>query len=103
MFISIKENPFEIRKLPKFIGIQFLQHMGKETVTTVMEHPNVRKLMKSDEKFDVCFLEVFHAHALIGIFDHFNCVYIPYTSAGVKQWVDFITSKYEDKLISSST
>lgn len=29
-----------------------------------------------------------------GIFDHFGCIYVPYTSAGgVVQWADVMTSK----------
>lgn len=46
--------------------------MGSDLVITVLEHPAVIKLLESDEKFDVCVIEVFNADALIvsSLFDY---------------------------------
>jgi hypothetical protein len=57
-------DPFTIHNLPTLGGIFILHSFGNDMVEAVMEHPEVQKFMKSGEKFDVCFLEVFHANAL---------------------------------------
>jgi hypothetical protein len=50
--------------MPTLGSIFMLHKFGGEIVEAVMEHPEVQKFIKSGEKFDVCFLEVFHANAL---------------------------------------
>lgn len=37
--------------------------MGSDLVHAVMSHPNVQELMNSEEKFDICIIEVFNADA----------------------------------------
>lgn len=46
------------------MGILMLHGIGRDILKEVMEHPKVIEFMKSDEKYDVCFLESFHANAL---------------------------------------
>ncbi|KAL7024822.1 hypothetical protein ACKWTF_013204 [Chironomus riparius] len=87
-----KIDPFKLRKLPLIAGIPFLHWMGNKFAKLVIEHENVQKLLNSKEKFDVCFLETFHGNAMSGIFDHFDCIYVPYTSSSVLQWADVMTS-----------
>lgn len=57
-------NPFVIHRLPSVMEIPMLHGIGKDIVKGVMEHPKVIEFMKSDEKFDICFLESFHANSL---------------------------------------
>ncbi|XP_070504965.1 UDP-glycosyltransferase UGT5-like isoform X2 [Chironomus tepperi] len=85
-------DPFALRKLPLIAGIPFLHFMGSKFATAVFENQNVVELLKRKEKYDICFLETFHANAISGIFDHFDCIYIPYTSSSVLQWADVMTS-----------
>ena len=63
-FLDEKFDPFNLRKMPKILGIPFLHNVGNELVEVVMENDKVRNFIKTREKFDVCFLEVFHFHAL---------------------------------------
>lgn len=57
-------DPFHVHNLPGIMGLPILSSIGGRIVAAVMEHPEVKKLMESGQKFDVCFLEVFHANAL---------------------------------------
>jgi hypothetical protein len=43
----------------------FLYKLGIDTVNTYMEHPEILKFMKSEQKFDVCIIEIFNADALL--------------------------------------
>ncbi|KAL7024823.1 hypothetical protein ACKWTF_013204 [Chironomus riparius] len=87
-----KFSPFDMAKMPKLLEIPILHNFGNALVELVMENQNVRNFIKTKEKFDVCFLETFHGNALSGIFDHFDCIYVPYTSSSVLQWADVMTS-----------
>jgi len=57
-------DPFALRRQPLVIGIPFLHFMGNKFTKMLFEHENVEKLLKRKEKFDVCFLETFHANAI---------------------------------------
>lgn len=46
------------------MGVPFLHFIGNKLTGVVMENEEVQKFMKREEKFDVCFLESFHANAL---------------------------------------
>ncbi|KAG5672607.1 hypothetical protein PVAND_002722 [Polypedilum vanderplanki] len=85
-------NAFIIRKMPKITQFTFLHSMGNKLVDAVMNNTNVKEFMKRKEKFDICFLETFHTNALSGIFDHFDCIYVPFTSGAIVQWADVMTS-----------
>lgn len=57
-------DPFAIHNYPRLTGIPMLHSYGAKVVIALMENPEMQMFMKSDEKFDVCFLEVFHSNAL---------------------------------------
>lgn len=57
-------SPFKVHNMPTIVGFFILHSIGNQIVEAVMEHPEIQKFMKSGEKYDVCFLEVFHANAL---------------------------------------
>jgi hypothetical protein len=56
-------DPFVIHKMPQILVLSILHGLGSKLVPVVMEHPKVVEFMKSGEKYDICFLEVFHASA----------------------------------------
>ncbi|KAL7024827.1 hypothetical protein ACKWTF_013205 [Chironomus riparius] len=87
-----KMDVFKISKYPKFFSIPLIQIRGYQIAENMMQIEAVQNFVKRKEKFDVCFLEVFNLHALTGLFDHFDCTYVPYTSSTVMQWADFLTS-----------
>lgn len=45
--------------------ITFLYKLGIDTVDAYLQHPNVQKLLKSKEKFDICVIENFNADAFV--------------------------------------
>lgn len=57
-------NAFEFSKMPPWIMVGFLYKMGYDLVDAIMVHENVKNLMNSKEKFDVCILETFNIDAL---------------------------------------
>lgn len=47
------------------VVIPFLYKIGGEMVTAYLSHPEVKTLMDSGEKFDVCIIEMFNADAFL--------------------------------------
>lgn len=57
-------NAFEFAKMPAAVMFGFLYKMGYDLVDSIMLHDNIKALMNSKEKFDVCILETFNIDAL---------------------------------------
>lgn len=87
-----------------------LYYVGGDVVKSYMNHPGTLELLNSDEKFDVCVIEIFNADAMLvrdmkfnfaitlnlfhqGIVDRFDCVLISYTTFGAVKWINDMTSK----------
>lgn len=64
LFLDPAMNAFVLRKLPKIISAPFLHNWGNEIASDVLEHSKVQEFLKKKEKFDICFLEVFHVNSL---------------------------------------
>jgi hypothetical protein len=79
--------------MPKMLMLFMLYQFGAMAVDFALTHDGVKKLMASDEKFDVCVLEVFNADAFVGLADHFNCTLVSFTTFGAVKWVDAMTGK----------
>ncbi|CAG9806948.1 unnamed protein product [Chironomus riparius] len=79
---------FDFRKMSPFDMMKFIYSMGDVTVDTYLSHPNVQKLMRSGESFDICILENFNTEAMMGLVDKFNCTLITYTTFVVVTWID---------------
>lgn len=58
-------NAFELSGMPAPMMFGFLYKMGYDIVDAILLHENVKELMKSKEKFDVCILETFNIDALV--------------------------------------
>lgn len=56
---------FEVSKMPLMMSFAFLYKMGNDLVHVYMNHPEVEKLLSSDESFDVCVIEIFNADAFL--------------------------------------
>lgn len=68
--------------------------MAVAMTSNVIQHREVIKLLKSNEKFDVCLVEIFNYDALnLGVAEHFGCVLISYATYAAVKWTDDMTGK----------
>lgn len=88
-------NPFIFGKYPAIGTIFILSKMNADVVDLFMEDNEVQKLLKSDQKFDVCVIENFLVDALLGIAEKYNCIVISYATFATVKWTDDITGKYD--------
>lgn len=56
---------FLIGTMHPLAAVAFLFKMGSDLVHQCMEHDGVQKLLKSNEKFDICIIEIFNADAML--------------------------------------
>lgn len=66
-FFWLTENfkdAFKFGSTP-LVSFYLMYSMGADVSETYMKHPKVTKLLKSNEKFDVCIIEIFGADALL--------------------------------------
>ncbi|XP_062548618.1 UDP-glucosyltransferase 2-like [Armigeres subalbatus] len=54
----------------------------------VLKHPNVVKLLNSDEKFDVVLVQTFITEALYGFAQHFDAPLITFATLGSSMWTN---------------
>lgn len=64
-FLENSPSPFTFGKLPIPLMLFSLFHFGALGVEMAMQHEGIQKLMKSDEKFDVCVIEIFNIDAVM--------------------------------------
>ncbi|XP_001654514.2 UDP-glucuronosyltransferase 2A3 [Aedes aegypti] len=55
---------------------------------TTLSSPEVMKLLRSDEKFDLIILEIFLDDALLGFADHYKCPVVGMTTHGTLEWIN---------------
>lgn len=68
--------------------------MAEAMTKPYLAHPKIQKLLNSDEKFDVCLMEIFNYDALnYGIADHFGCIVVSYAIWPAVKWLDDISGK----------
>lgn len=60
--------------------------MGIELTKTVLDEPQVQKLMASNIKFDAVICEVFLSEALFGLSEHFKAPLIGLGTFGAISW-----------------
>lgn len=53
-----------------------------------LQHPEMKKLMKSDEKFDLIILDLFLTDALLGLSTVFDCPIVALSANGPHTWVN---------------
>lgn len=84
-----------------------LLFMGNEVVNSYMTHAGVQNLMNSNEKFDVCIIEIFQEDALVVRLIHsilhedkillYRVLPITYTTYGAVKWINERTGKCESQ------
>lgn len=52
-------NAFDFEDMNQLIGFVLMYSMGAQLFEKYANHPEMKKLLESDEKFDVCVFEVF--------------------------------------------
>ncbi|KAG5670629.1 hypothetical protein PVAND_000877 [Polypedilum vanderplanki] len=82
------ENSFFVNKIMELIVIHW---MGTELVEYYVNHPKVVEFLKTNEKFDICVIEVFNFDALLGIAEHVGCKVVSYVTCGIVKWTDDIS------------
>lgn len=65
-----------------------MYHMGINICNHTLLHPDVQKLIKSNEKFDVVITEMFMSEALLGFGHVFNAPVIGVSTFGASKWTN---------------
>ena len=80
--------------IAKIIEIFVIHWMGSDIVEFYAKHPKVLELLNSDEKFDVCLVEVFNYDAVnLGVAERFDCIIVSYVTYAAVKWTDDMTGK----------
>ncbi|CAG9809897.1 unnamed protein product [Chironomus riparius] len=90
-FQDQEPNPFEYIDFPIFFSVIMMPPFGADMVKLVMKSENLDAFLKTDEKFDVCIMELFGNEALMGIPEKFNCALIFYNTYDALFWSDTIS------------
>lgn len=78
-----KEN-IQMSLISKF---KFLYRNTLHMTNITLQHPEMKKLLKSNEKFDLLILELFLTDALLGLSTVFDCPVVALSSNGPHTWV----------------
>lgn len=75
-------NLFDMGEVNVLLLAPFMSKMTIEVTERTLSHPNVQKLIHSDEHFDVVIVEQFMNEALKGFAAHFNASLVVFNSVG---------------------
>lgn len=81
-------NLFDMGEVSVLLLAPFMSKMTIEITERTLSHPNVQKLIHSDEHFDVVIVEQFMNEALKGFAAHFNASLVVFNSVGANSWVN---------------
>jgi hypothetical protein len=73
------------------VKLKEMYSMLSDLTNRTLHSPNVVKLMQSDEKFDLLFLEIFLDDALLGFAQHYNVPVVAMSTVGATKWVNDLT------------
>uniref|UniRef100_A0A336LS81 UDP-glucuronosyltransferase n=1 Tax=Culicoides sonorensis TaxID=179676 RepID=A0A336LS81_CULSO len=79
-FEHVDDNPLQM--LRDFFG------ETTDLTRLTLEHPNVRKLLNSNETFDLVFFEIFLNDAFLGFAHYYNCPAICMSTIGMTPWAN---------------
>ncbi|KAJ4448758.1 hypothetical protein ANN_00149 [Periplaneta americana] len=74
------------RGLGPFNAVMILYKLHVEMCSIVMDHPNVQKLIRSDEKFDLIITQIFSPDCFLGFSHRFNAPVISLTTSVAVPW-----------------
>lgn len=63
-FADQMSNAFNFGAIP-ILTFYFMYSMGADLFKMYIKHPEITKLLESDEKYDVCIFEIFGADSLL--------------------------------------
>ncbi|KAJ8928781.1 hypothetical protein NQ314_018639 [Rhamnusium bicolor] len=81
-------NFFDLEHMSPFLNIPFMNFVGNNCTQKTLEHPNFKKLIKSNEHFDVVILEQFHDDALKVLGYHYKAPLILFSTIGASSWIN---------------
>lgn len=68
--------------------MQAIHSMADAMTKPYLAHPKIKELLRSNEKFDICLMEIFNYDALnYGIADHFGCTIVNYSEVLFTQFI----------------
>ncbi|KAF2894451.1 hypothetical protein ILUMI_11721, partial [Ignelater luminosus] len=85
---KIKHNFFERAGTSSFSQILWVDIMGLQFTDDTLSHPNVQKLLKSDEKFDLVIVEQFVNEAFRGFCYRFQAPCVVVSTVGGSRWAN---------------
>lgn len=68
------------------VSLYAVYEMGLTITNYTLDHPKMKKLLASKQKFDVVIVECFVSEAMLGIADHFNAPVVSMATFGAHKW-----------------
>ncbi|XP_023012472.2 UDP-glycosyltransferase UGT5 [Leptinotarsa decemlineata] len=81
-------NMFDLFDMNPFIFIPFMNFMGNVITNATLTNANFKKLVNSDQKFDVVVIEQFNNDALRVLACHYQAPLVMFSSVGASSWVN---------------
>uniref|UniRef100_A0A182M8S5 UDP-glucuronosyltransferase n=1 Tax=Anopheles culicifacies TaxID=139723 RepID=A0A182M8S5_9DIPT len=81
-------NLFEMADLGVWDSITLTNKFGQMLANYTLVHPNVKKLIASDEKFDLVIMESFLNDAHLGFVHHFKAPCVAFSTFGASRWTN---------------
>lgn len=85
---EVKMDFFNLVGIPNILGIFFAQKFGLKAADDALNHPNVQKLLQSDETFDLIVMETFFNEALLGFCYKYNAPCVSISSVATNVWIN---------------
>ncbi|KAJ8928780.1 hypothetical protein NQ314_018638 [Rhamnusium bicolor] len=79
---------FDMEGMSPFLMLPFLNFYCNELTQNTLEHPNLQKLLKSNEHFDAVVIEQFNNDALKVLAYHFKAPLILFSTIGANSWIN---------------
>ncbi|XP_063243051.1 UDP-glycosyltransferase UGT5-like [Bacillus rossius redtenbacheri] len=71
-----KENMFDLGKMNAVVLSVFMWYVGNTMTELTLKSPNVQKLLKSNENFDLIIAETFYCEGLLGLSQKFSVPFV---------------------------
>lgn len=81
-------------KIIPLVELLAFHYGGGDLIDFYMNHPKIKKLLQSNEKFDICLIETLFFDSLnYGISEHFGCKIVTFVNLAGSKYVDDMTGK----------
>lgn len=75
-------------RLEKYLGIAFVRPFATWCCEGGLASPQIQKLVRSEEKFDIILVEFFNTHCFAGLIKKFNAPFVGLSSHVLMPWVN---------------